>query len=105
MQLFALCDRNDIGSVPTPLHSDTGKPKVFIYDGHTGGVGIAEHGYAVIEEWWSATLRAIFECTCNDGCPSCIQSPKCGNNNYPLDKRVARMILSELTRNDIRCAK
>ncbi|MCE2463992.1 MAG: DEAD/DEAH box helicase [Dehalococcoidia bacterium] len=96
LPLFALCDRNDIGGVSTPLHPDTRKPQVFIYDGHPGGIGIAERGYQVIEDLWSATLRVISECPCNDGCPSCIQSPKCGNNNHPLDKEVAILMLRAL---------
>lgn len=96
LPLFALCDRNDIGGVSTPLHPDTGKPQVFIYDGHPGGIGIAERGYQIIEDLWSATLRVISECPCNDGCPSCIQSPKCGNNNHPLDKGVATLMLRAL---------
>ena len=93
LPLFAMCDRNDIGGVSTPLHPDTGKPQVFIYDGHAGGIGIAEKGYELIEELWAATLRAVEECPCEDGCPGCIQSPKCGNGNYPLDKSVAVMLL------------
>ena len=93
LPLFALCDRNDIGGVSTPLHPDTGRPQVFIYDGHAGGIGIAEKGFDLIEELWSTTLRVVEECPCEDGCPSCIQSPKCGNNNHPLDKAVAAMLL------------
>ena len=93
LPLFAMCDRNDIGGVSTPLHPNTGKPQVFIYDGHAGGIGIAEKGYELIEELWAATLRAVEECPCEDGCPGCIQSPKCGNGNYPLDKGVAAMLL------------
>ena len=96
LPLFALCDRNDIGGVSTSLHLDTGKPQVFIYDGHPGGIGIAEMGYQVIEELWETTLRAVAECPCMSGCPSCIQSPKCGNNNHPLDKQVAVDILGAL---------
>ncbi|MEK7682257.1 MAG: Zn-binding domain-containing protein, partial [Chloroflexota bacterium] len=93
LPLFALCDRNDIGGVSTPLHPDTGRPQVFIYDGHPGGVGIAEKGFELLERLWTATLRAVAECPCEDGCPSCIQSPKCGNNNEPLDKQAAGVIL------------
>ena len=93
LPLFALCDRNDIGGVSTPLHPDTGRPQVFIYDGHAGGIGIAEKGYELIEELWATTLLAVEECPCEDGCPSCIQSPKCGNNNHPLDKFVAAVLL------------
>ena len=93
LPLFALCDRNDIGGVSTPFHPDTGRPQIFIYDGHEGGVGIAEKGYRIIEELWRATLQVLQECPCEDGCPACIQSPKCGNNNHPLDKGVAAMLL------------
>jgi DEAD/DEAH box helicase domain-containing protein len=66
---------------------------VFIHDGHPGGVGIAERGYEVIEDLWRATLDVIAECPCKSGCPGCIQSPKCGNNNQPLDKGVAETLL------------
>ena len=96
LPLFALCDRNDIGGVSAPFHPDTGNPQVFIYDGHPGGMGIAERGYQIIEGLWSATLETVSRCACSDGCPSCIQSPKCGNNNHPLDKRVAAVILGAL---------
>jgi DEAD/DEAH box helicase domain-containing protein len=96
LPLFALCDRNDIGGISTPLHPDTGRPQVFIHDGHPGGVGIAEHGYAVIEDLWKATLDVVSECPCRSGCPSCIHSPKCGNNNQPLDKQVAVQMLQDI---------
>ncbi len=96
LPLFALCDRNDIGGVSTPFHADTGKPQIFIYDAHPGGIGIAEKGYELITDLWEKTYRAIAECPCQDGCPSCIQSPKCGNNNQPLDKKAAIIILEEL---------
>ena len=91
LPLFALCDRNDIGGVSTPFHPDTGKPQIFIYDGHPGGVGIAEKGFELIERLWQVTLDSVRECPCQEGCPSCIQSPKCGNNNKPLDKKAARL--------------
>ena len=93
LPLFAMCDRNDIGGITTPLHPDTGRPQVFIHDGHPGGVGIAEHGYEKIEELWQVTLDVISACQCESGCPSCIQSPKCGSNNEPLDKAVAELVL------------
>ena len=96
LPLFALCDRNDIGGVSTPLHPDTGRPQIFIHDGHPGGVGVAEHGYDVTEDLWRATLQVISECPCDSGCPSCIHSPKCGNNNQPLDKQVANLILTSI---------
>ena len=97
LPLFALCDRNDIGGVSTAMHPDTGAPQVFIYDGHPGGVGIAERGYEIIDELLAATLAVVDECVCTDGCPSCIQSPKCGNNNHPLDKHVAADFLRDMT--------
>jgi len=96
LPLFAMCDRLDIGGVSTILHEDTGKPQVFIYDACPGGIGIAEKGYEIITRLWEATLKLISSCGCEEGCPSCIQSPKCGNNNEPLDKAAARQILKML---------
>jgi len=96
LPLFALCDRNDIGGVSTPFHPDTGRAQIFIYDAYPGGIGIAEKGFELVEELWQATLKAIKECPCQEGCPSCIQSPKCGNNNKPLDKKAAQMLLEGL---------
>ncbi|MBI4304524.1 MAG: DEAD/DEAH box helicase [Chloroflexi bacterium] len=96
LPLFALCDRNDIGGVSTALHPDTGKAQIFIYDGYPGGIGIAEKGYELITELWEATLKMVNECPCQEGCPSCIQSPKCGNNNKPLDKKAAQILLEGL---------
>jgi DEAD/DEAH box helicase domain-containing protein len=96
LPLFALCDRNDIGGVSTPWHPDTGQPQIFIHDAYPGGIGIAEKGFDIIMDLWEATLKAIIECPCGSGCPACIQSPKCGNNNEPLDKKAARVILEEL---------
>ncbi len=96
LPLFALCDRNDIGGVSTPLHPDTGRAQIFIYDAYPGGIGIAEKGFDMVTELWQATLRVIAECPCHEGCPSCVQSPKCGNNNKPLDKKAAKIILEEL---------
>jgi DEAD/DEAH box helicase domain-containing protein len=95
LPLFALCDRNDIGGVSTPFHPDTGKAQIFIYDAHPGGIGIAEKGFEMINGLWRATLKAVEECPCTDGCPSCVQSPKCGNNNQPLDKEAAIVLLEE----------
>jgi DEAD/DEAH box helicase domain-containing protein len=96
LPLFALCDRNDIGGVSTPLHPDTGKAQIFIHDAYPGGIGIAEKGFEMIQALWQATLSLIKECPCQDGCPSCVQSPKCGNNNQPLDKEAAVILLEEL---------
>jgi len=96
LPLFAMCDRNDIGGVSTPYHSDTGRAQVFIYDAYPGGVGISEKGYELIKDLWQATLDVVSACPCEEGCPSCIQSPKCGNNNNPLDKQAALHILKDL---------
>ena len=96
LPLFALCDRNDIGGVSTPLHPETGRAQIFIYDAYPGGIGIAEKGYDLVMDLWQATLNAVSECPCREGCPGCIQSPKCGNNNEPLDKKGAIAILEEL---------
>ncbi|MFC1952705.1 DEAD/DEAH box helicase [Chloroflexota bacterium] len=96
LPLFALCDRNDIGGLSTPLHPDTGNAQVFIYDAYPGGIGITEKGFDLIEDLWRATLEVIITCPCEDGCPSCIQSPKCGNNNKPLDKKAAKVLLEGL---------
>jgi len=96
LPLFAMCDRNDIGGLSTILHPDTGSPQIFIHDGYLGGVGISEYGYKEVEKLWRATLDLISLCLCESGCPSCIQSPKCGNNNEPLDKSVAISILEGL---------
>ena len=96
LPLFALCDRNDIGGLSTEQHRDTGGAAVFIHDGYPGGIGIAEHGFEIVRELWQATLQAVEECPCRSGCPGCIQSPKCGNNNYPLDKAAAVILLRGL---------
>jgi len=100
LPLFALCDRNDIGGLSTPLHPDTNRPQVFIHDGHPGGVGISEHGYDIVEELWRATMDVVSTCPCSTGCPSCIHSPKCGNNNHPLDKDVATFLLQHVLGNN-----
>lgn len=98
LPLFAGCDRWDIGGVSTDRHADTGKTTVFVYDGQPGGAGFAERGFSAFDEWQTATLEAIEACECLTGCPSCVQSPKCGNGNNPLDKDAAARILTALLR-------
>ena len=96
LPLFATCDRWDIGGVSTALHADTGRLTVFVYDGHPGGAGFAERGYQAAADWLRATRDAIASCECAEGCPSCVQSPKCGNGNNPLDKDGAVRLLGAL---------
>ncbi|MFP5069032.1 DEAD/DEAH box helicase [Pseudonocardia nantongensis] len=93
LPLFAICDRWDIGGLSTALHPDTGSPTVFVHDGHPGGAGLAERGHEVLASWLSATRSAVHDCECRTGCPSCVQSPKCGNGNNPLDKAGAVQVL------------
>ncbi|GAA3820587.1 DEAD/DEAH box helicase [Nocardioides panacisoli] len=96
LPLFATCDRWDIGGVSTARHPDTGVLTVFVHDGHPGGAGFAERGYRTAARWLTATRDAIAACECLTGCPSCIQSPKCGNGNEPLDKDGAVRLLDAL---------
>ena len=98
LPLWAMCDRWDIGGLSTNLHPGTGRPTVFVYDGHPGGVGISERGFDQFEGWVADTARMVASCPCSDGCPSCVQSPKCGNLNELLDKSGARELLGRLAR-------
>jgi DEAD/DEAH box helicase domain-containing protein len=96
LPLVATCDRWDIGGVSTVLQRDTGQPTVVVYDGYQGGAGIAERGFALMEPWIGATREVLATCTCSHGCPACIQSPKCGNGNDPLNKAGALRVLELL---------
>ena len=93
LPLFTICDRWDVGGVSTALHPQTAEATIFIYDGYAGGAGIAELGFASGSRHLEATLAAIVGCPCDAGCPSCVQSPKCGNWNEPLDKAGAIALL------------
>jgi DEAD/DEAH box helicase domain-containing protein len=95
--LFAMCDRRDIGGLSTMIHPDTGCATIFIYDGFEGGIGISESLYSKIDQLFVKTLNLIKKCECEHGCPSCIYSPRCGNENEPLDKKAALFILDKLT--------
>jgi DEAD/DEAH box helicase domain-containing protein len=94
LPLVATSDRWDIGGVSTALHPDTGRPTILVYDGHPGGAGFAERGFRAARIWLTATRDAILACECVNGCPSCVQSPKCGNGNEPLDKEGAISLLT-----------
>jgi DEAD/DEAH box helicase domain-containing protein len=96
LPLIAMCDRWDIGGLSTNAHPQTGGPTIFIYDGHPGGVGITRRGYEQFERLVSDAQRLIGECPCRSGCPSCVQSPKCGNLNEPLSKRGALELLHRM---------
>jgi DEAD/DEAH box helicase domain-containing protein len=96
LPLWAMCDRWDIGGLSTNVHFQTQAPTVFVYDGHPGGVGITERGFAVFEGWVEDTARLLAGCPCADGCPSCVQSPKCGNLNEMLDKGGALQLLRRM---------
>jgi DEAD/DEAH box helicase domain-containing protein len=93
LPLFAGCDRWDIGGLSTALHADTGGPTVIVYDGYPGGAGFADRGHEVLAAWLAAVGDAVADCACEAGCPSCVQSPKCGNGNHPLNKDGAVAVL------------
>ncbi len=97
LPLWAMCDRWDIGGLSTNLHFQTGQPTVFVYDGHAGGVGITERGFDCFAGWVADTERLLRGCPCTSGCPSCVQSPKCGNLNEMLDKAAAAALLRRMS--------
>ena len=96
LPLYAMCDRWDIGGLSTPVHSQTELPTIFVYDGHAGGVGISRQGFERFAEWLRDARNLVRDCPCECGCPSCIQSPKCGNWNEPLDKEAALRLLTAM---------
>ena len=96
LPLIAMCDRWDIGGLSTNFHQQTHGPTIFIYDGHPGGIGIARAAFSRFEELCGDAHRLIAECPCSGGCPSCVQSPKCGNLNEPLSKAGARLLLERM---------
>jgi DEAD/DEAH box helicase domain-containing protein len=96
LPLWAMCDRWDIGGLSTNLHYQTGRPTIFVYDGHAGGVGITARGFDRFRDWVEDTTRLLQRCPCAAGCPSCVQSPKCGNLNEPLNKAGARTLLERM---------
>ncbi|HEX7537213.1 MAG TPA: DEAD/DEAH box helicase [Dermatophilaceae bacterium] len=104
LPLVATSDRWDIGGVSTALHPDTGRPTILVYDGHPGGAGFAERGFHAATIWLTATRDAILACQCATGCPSCVQSPKCGNGNEPLDKLGAVTLLTAVLAGSARAA-
>ena len=100
LPLWAMCDRWDIGGLSTNLHFQTGRPTVFVYDGHPGGVGITRRGFDQLEGWVADTERLLAGCPCQSGCPSCVQSPKCGNLNEFLDKGGALTLLRRMLKDE-----
>lgn len=93
LPLFTICDRWDVGGVSIAEAPDSGLPTVFIYDGYPGGAGVAALAYDAADRHLAATAEVLDGCDCTTGCPSCVQSPKCGNGNEPLDKWAALALL------------
>ncbi|MGA7396723.1 MAG: Zn-binding domain-containing protein, partial [Solirubrobacterales bacterium] len=104
LPLIAMCDRWDIGGLSTNVHPQTGEPTIFIYDGHPGGIGIARRGFDLFERLVSDALGLVSECPCDAGCPSCVQSPKCGNLNEPLFKAGAIGLMDAMRQASMRDA-
>ena len=98
MPLHVMCDRWDIGGLSSPAFGEDGEPVVFVYDAYEGGIGLAEKAFGILTDLFTSSHELVRDCPCETGCPSCIYSPKCGNDNQPLDKEATVLILGELSR-------
>ena len=96
MPLHVMCDRGDIGGLSSAAYGENGEPVIFVYDGYEGGIGLTEKAYEILPDLFATAHALVRDCRCDDGCPSCIYSPKCGNDNQPLDKIATIMILKDL---------
>ena len=96
MPLHVMCDRWDIGGLSTPAFGENGEPTIFVYDGYEGGIGLAEKAFTLLPALFLSAYELVRDCPCRKGCPSCIYSPKCGNDNVPLDKEATVKILGDL---------
>jgi DEAD/DEAH box helicase domain-containing protein len=101
MPLLVLCDRRDLGGLSVLQHPDTGAATIFIHEGVEGGIGLTEAGYRLAGTLAAMTEELVRDCPCEEGCPACVYSPKCSNDNLPMDKAVAREILARLSRLNI----
>lgn len=101
MPLYVMCDRWDIGGLSSAAYGENGEPVIFVYDGYEGGIGLAEKAYEILSDLFATAHALVRDCRCDDGCPSCIYSPKCGNDNQPLDKIATTLILGELCREPV----
>jgi DEAD/DEAH box helicase domain-containing protein len=101
MPLHVMCDRWDIGGLSSSSFGKSGEPVIFIYDAYEGGIGLAEKAYKILPALLSSAHELVRDCMCEKGCPSCIYSPKCGNDNQPLDKKATILILGELSHENV----
>jgi DEAD/DEAH box helicase domain-containing protein len=101
MPLHVMCDRWDIGGLSSAAYGENREPVIFVYDGYEGGIGLAEKAYEILPDLFATAHALVRDCRCDDGCPSCIYSPKCGNDNQPLDKNATTLILGELLRETV----
>jgi DEAD/DEAH box helicase domain-containing protein len=103
MPLHVMCDRWDVGGLSSPGFGEDGEPTIFVYDGYEGGIGLAEKAYELLPALFLNAHELVRDCGCSEGCPSCIYSPKCGNDNQPLDKEAAILILGDLCTPQEKC--